>query len=151
MLMRKILFACLVLALWAPMPAKTQTQPGVDAPRRAAPAVKVRPKLIAVVFSRNGCGPCRILGPKLKAVRSELDNAPIVFVQFSGPGFGREKEEARAKALGLWQVYQDNVEKMGSVVLVNLRTREVIESIEYLYTEDDVRDAFNEALISARS
>lgn len=132
---RLLLVLFFAAALWMPAPASAQK-----------PAMHQQPRLIAAVFDSSTCGPCRILTPKFDSVMTEFQDAPIMVVRFEDGLFARGKEAAKAKSLGITDVYLEHRGRKGGIVLMSADTRAVLESVGYLYTEDDIRSALREAL-----
>jgi len=149
-MLRHALFALLVTAIWLPGPAAPQQ----SAPPKAYAARSMTagsPAVIAAVFSDGSCGPCRKLDPKFESAASAFKAAPIEIVTFKNSFFSRGGEAKEAKRLGITPIYEEYRDRQATVVLIDARKREVIETIKYLYEEEDMRHALREALSRARA
>lgn len=98
------------------------------------------PERLAVLMYADWCNSCKVLDPKLKAVRPEFEQGKILFVRFD---FTNERTSHQssmlAQALGVGGLYEKNAGKTGYVALVDRASGQTIEKITKEHSEGDIR------------
>ncbi|MGD2131201.1 MAG: hypothetical protein PVI23_00300 [Maricaulaceae bacterium] len=145
MLRRALFPAFLALAVAAvafwPGPSQGQTEPSEDR------------TVVAAFFSSNFCAACRILEPRLADVLPDYEDRPIDYVKlnqtFSVVTGGRIRDLAERHGVG--ELYDDLKGATGLVALVDPRDGQVIEIITVDYGRENIRDAFDRALMTVNA
>lgn len=102
---------------------------------------KAADSVVAVAFHADWCPGCKILGPKMKEVRSggELDKANILFVKLNFTDkVTTHQSKLHAEALGLGEMFKKNAGKTGFVLLVDPKTHEVVDKIDYKMDVEEI-------------
>ncbi len=113
--------------------------------------VKEDRAVVAAMFFSNFCASCKILDPKITAVRPEFLERPIDFVKFNQSYSALNAGELRAiaEAHGIPEIYDTYAGQTGFMVLVDPESQGIIEIVTVGYSESDIRRALERALASA--
>lgn len=106
-----------------------------------------QPRLIAVTMWAEWCNSCRILDPKVEAVKREFEGQAVFFTRFDmTDDFTKEQSAYYASLIGLETLYREHAGKTGYMLLVKSETKEVVARI----TRDKSNDEIKQTISSAR-
>ena len=116
-------------------PNKSEETPGTD----AMPAQG--PSLIAVCLWNAACEACKKLGDKYARVKADLEgNGDTLFVRFDTTTPESQKQSRMlAAALGLESIYDTYEGESGKVLLIDPRTREIVDTLSASQPEAALR------------
>jgi len=115
----------------------------------AATAVKEeaqQPLLVGVLHHADWCGSCKVLDPKLEAVKRDFQDQGVLFTQVD---LTDEFTQAQSVLFASWVGYKDvlaNNQKTGFMLLVNPATGETMGKLTKVQSEDELRATIGEAL-----
>lgn len=111
------------------------------------PAQAERPELVGVLFYADWCGACKVLDPKIEAVKPSFDDAPVLFTRVDLTNrYTRHQSELLTSQLGLADLYAQYGNKTGFMVLVEPATGEVRGRLLSAMSEGDIARAIRDAL-----
>lgn len=127
------LLMCLVVAAWG----------------HATPASPT--KVLAIFFTADWCGSCKVLKPKLEEVKREFAAQPVLFTQFDlTDDFTREQSARYSELIGLEPLYREYERKergrTGFVLLVSATDRKPIGQVTANLTVAEIRAQITKAL-----
>lgn len=129
-----VALACLGLAL---------TTAAAAAPAAAA----AKPKVVGVLFYADWCASCKVLEPKLDAVKRDFAGKSIVFTRVDmTDDFTKSQSALLAAQLGVGAAYAENAPKTGFMLLLDAATGRVLAKLTKTQTEDELRAEINKAL-----
>lgn len=102
--------------------------------------------IVAVTFSSQWCGPCKILKPRLAAIKPDFASKPVRFVELSFTFGEQDNFQDLAQAEGFSSVYERYNKATGFTVLVNRDTGNVIDILTIDHTKADMRSIIENAL-----
>ncbi|MEO1150524.1 MAG: thioredoxin domain-containing protein [Pseudomonadota bacterium] len=102
--------------------------------------------LVAVTFASAWCGPCKILQPRLAAVRPDFADRPVRFVTLDFTMGESAGYADLAQTEGFTQAYRRYEGATGFTVLVNRHTGDVVDVLTADHSRDTMRTALNKAL-----
>ena len=111
----------------------------------AAGADPARPHIVAAEFYSGWCGVCRLLEPKLNAVRPAYENAPIDFVKFDFTWGKKKKHKELAAAYGVTPQYERFKRGQGYVVFIDPASGLVLDVVTGLDSRKELEAAFARA------
>ncbi len=135
--MRALVAAAVVLAAVAVWPSGWSTaEPTQDR------------RLVAAMFYSNFCASCRILDPKIEAVKPDFDGRPVDFVKFNQTfsAFNTSSLRELAHEHGVPTVFEEYRGATGFMLLVEPETERVVAMITMSYSRDEIRAAIDRAL-----
>lgn len=104
------------------------------------------PKVLAVLMYADWCSSCKVLDPKLQAVRPEFDQSEILFLRFDFTDEGTAfQSHMLAQTLGLSELYKRNGGRTGYMVLVDRTTGEIISIIQAGDSEAEIQQMLHAA------
>lgn len=107
-------------------------------------------RVIGLKFYADWCGNCKVVDPRLEAVKPEFASEPILFVRVDETNDATKAHSARyANHLGLGEVYQAQGGRTGYMLVLDADSKEVLGRITRNDSEDDIRKIFREALAAA--
>ncbi len=113
--------------------------------------ISERAELVAVTFSSKWCGPCKILKPRLAAIKPDFAGKAVRFIDLSFT-FGEQAEFYEiAKAEGFSEVYEHYNAATGFTVLVDRDHGKVLGILTMDHSKDMMRDVISRALVVASS
>ena len=138
--MRRLLLPALALGLLvSALPALAADAPADD-----------EPKVLALVFAADWCGACKVLDPKLQAVKPGLADLPVELVMLDlTDADARAASAATARRGGYSAVYDAHAGKTGFVLLVDASSKEVLDRIVHTDTEAEMRQKVRRAIARA--
>jgi thiol-disulfide isomerase/thioredoxin len=115
----------------------------------AAAADPVEPKVVGLMFFADTCASCKVLDPKIQAVKGEFVEQPILFATFDHSNDATKAQSAMlAAALGVGGIYAAQEKASGFLVLVDAKTRQPVGKLTRDMSEDDIKAEINKALKS---
>jgi len=130
------------LAVWqgfARVGARAQMQETVGVQSKDA-------ELVAVTFASAWCGPCKILQPRLTAVRSEFTREPVRFLTLDYTLGEQDSFEVTAEAEGFGEAYKRFTGATGFTVLIDRQTGDVLDVLTADYSKTAMKQALRRAL-----
>lgn len=104
------------------------------------------PKVLAVLMYADWCASCKVLDPKLQAVRPEFEQSDILFLRFDFTDEGTTFQSGMlAQTLGLAELYERNGGRTGYMVLVDRTSGEVMAMIRAQNSEAEIRQMLRAA------
>ena len=108
-------------------------------------------KVIGLLFYADWCGSCKVLDPKLDAVKPDFAHQPVLFTRVDMTDDAAKAYAARyANYLGLGEIYAENQGRTGFMLLVDARGKKVLGSLTRNESEGDIRAAIKKSLAQAR-
>ncbi len=123
----------------------------------AAPESEVKaevqgPRAIAVKFHADWCGYCKAMGNVFEEMQAKFDTLPVLYITLDQTReFDRRQSQYLAQALGLEKVWAEHGGKTGFILLVDGRSREVIQTLKHDQTLKDMGAKLVEAVEKASS
>lgn len=111
--------------------------------------ISERAQVVAVTFSSKWCGPCKILKPRLAAVKPDFAGKPVRFIELSFTFGEPDTYRALAEAEGFATAYRQYHKATGFTVLINRDSGKVIDILTMDFTKDAMRAAITQALADA--
>ncbi len=106
-----------------------------------------KPQVIAVKFHADWCGSCRAMGTAFEDIANKLDGKPALFLTFDLTNqTTRRQAELLAGAMKLNKVWSANSDKSGFVVLVDARTRLVVDRLTSKHSVKEMASAVKRAM-----
>ncbi len=107
--------------------------------------------IIVVTFASQWCGPCKILKPRLAAVKPEFSEKSVRFVELNFT-FGEKHEYSELAALeGFSEAYKNYRSATGFSVVVNRNGGQVLDVLTANYSKSAMRAAISRALAIAKA
>jgi thiol-disulfide isomerase/thioredoxin len=115
----------------------------------ATAAEPVEPKVVGLMFWAETCASCKVLDPKIQAVKGEFVQQPILFATFDHSNNGTKAQAAMlAAALGAGDIYRAQEKASGFLILVDAKTKQPIGKLTRDMSEEDIKTEINKALKS---
>ena len=108
------------------------------------------PKIIAVKFHADWCGYCKAMGPVFEELQAKFDREPVLYVEFDQTrDFDRKQSRYMAHAMGLDSVWNEHGGKTGFILLIDTKTREVMQKLTHDQNIKQMGAAIKDAVRSA--
>lgn len=105
------------------------------------------PKVIGLMFFSDTCGSCKVLDPKIEAVKKDYLGKPILFTTLDHSNDGSKNQAAlHAYTLGVGKVYEAQEKASGFMLLVKPGSGEVIAKLTRDMSEADIKASLDKAL-----
>jgi thiol-disulfide isomerase/thioredoxin len=145
----------LAALLLASLAGSTPAQAEATARSLEAPAVEAAageaPAVVAVKFHADWCGSCRAMGPAFEDLANKHDGAPVLFVELDQTNQTRARQASLlATALGLGPAWTENRGKTGFILLLDGRTKQVLDRLTAERTLKEMSAALEAAVAQAR-
>jgi thiol-disulfide isomerase/thioredoxin len=115
----------------------------------ATAAEPVEPKVVGLMFFADTCASCKVLDPKIQAVKGEFVEQPILFATFDHSNAVTKAQAAMlAAALGVGDVYKAQQKASGFLILVDPKTKQPIAKLTRDMSEEHIKTEINKALKS---
>lgn len=106
-----------------------------------------KPKVVGLLFYADWCGSCKVLEPKLNAVKKEFSGQPILFTRVDlTDDFTKEQSVLLASQLGFTATYTENAPKTGFMLLLDPATGRVLSKLTKTQSEEELRAEIKKAL-----
>lgn len=128
-----------------PAPVKqpeSDSKPSGTAQARAAES----PKVIAINFYADWCPGCKALKPKLEEAMKDAAGQPCLNVKLDQTDKDSKQAQYMLAALGLGDLWKENAGKTGFVLLVDTKTKKVVNKITYNQEVKDIKSSLMAAL-----
>jgi hypothetical protein len=113
----------------------------------ATAAQPVEPKVVGLMFFADTCASCKVLEPKIQAVKGEFVEQPILFATFDHSNDATKLQAAMlAAGLGVGDIYKAQEKASGFLILVDAKTKAPVGKLTRDMSEDDIRKEINKAL-----
>lgn len=108
-----------------------------------------KPKIIGVLMYSDTCGSCKVLDPKIDAVKKEFAGEPVLFTRVDQSNdFTKHQSSLHAAQLGIHGVYAEQEGKTGYMLLISTSDNSVAGRITRDQSEEEIKAAIQEALKS---
>jgi len=112
----------------------------------AAFADEGKPAAVGLIFHADWCGSCKVMDPKIEEARTELGDAPVLFVVLDHTDEATTRQAAMlAEALGYGEIFRERDGKTGAMLLINTASGEVVETV----TREDSAESIQAKVQSA--
>lgn len=112
-------------------------------------AQPVEPKVVSLMFWADTCASCKVLDPKIHAVKKEFVEQPILFATFDHSNDATKLQAAMlATGLGVGDIYKAQEKASGFLILVDAKTKQPVGKLTRDMSEEDIRKEINKALKS---
>lgn len=137
--------AAAVLLAAAPLSAQAQS---VEPVAPSTPEAAAERPIKAVMFYSGVCGACRVLDPRINAVKGEFDGRAVEFVRFDQTfslfrGGALDAQAETAEVEDVWARYKGGT---GFMAIVDAATGAEIDIVIVRHSKDDIRAAIERAL-----
>ncbi len=104
------------------------------------------PKLLAVMFHADWCATCKVLEPKLNQVKRDFQGQSVLFTQFDlTDEFTKDQSARYAALLGLENIYRENANKTGFMLLINWPSKRVLGKITKEKNPEEIKSMLTHA------
>jgi thiol-disulfide isomerase/thioredoxin len=115
----------------------------------ATAAEPVEPKVVGLMFFADTCASCKVLDPKIQAVKAEYVEQLILFATFDHSNDVTKVQAAMlAAALGVGDIYKAQEKASGFLILVDAKTKQPVGKLTRDMSEEDIKTEINKALKS---
>ncbi|MEL6790555.1 MAG: thioredoxin domain-containing protein [Pseudomonadota bacterium] len=121
------------------------------AERRIMGAASAQTDIVAVTFASAWCGPCKILQPRLAAVRPDFAGNRVRFITLDFTMGAPATYPDLAVTEGFSAAYARYEGATGFTVLVNRHTGDIVDVLTADYSKADMRTALTQALKQAQA
>jgi thiol-disulfide isomerase/thioredoxin len=106
-----------------------------------------KPQLVGLVFYADWCGTCKVIEPRIDAVKKELADKPVLITRVDlTDDATRAQSQLFANWVGLGEIYQEHASATGFMLLIDPAQPKVIQRITAQHTEQQIRQAIDQAL-----
>ncbi|MGH7945082.1 MAG: thioredoxin family protein [Opitutaceae bacterium] len=89
-----------------------------------------KPKVVGLLFYADWCGSCKVLEPKLDAVKKDFAGQPILFTRVDmTDDLTKEQSALLASQLGFSGIYAENAPKTGFMLLIDSANGRVVSKL----------------------
>jgi len=115
----------------------------------ATAAEPVEPRVVGLMFFADTCASCKVLDPKIQAVKAEYVEQPILFATFDHSNDATKVQAAMlATALGVGDIYKAQEKASGFLILVDAKTKQPVGKLTRDMSEENIKTEINKALKS---
>lgn len=146
--MKPTLLPALALSLAAALAVIPAAITPAQAAQASAPAEKAR--VVGVLFYADWCASCKVLDPKIQAVKRDFAEDSVLFTRFDlTDEFTRRQSLLLAEQLGLGEIARKHGNTTGFMLLVSNADGRVLGRLVRTNSEADIRQSIQGALASA--
>jgi len=115
----------------------------------ASHAEEAKAEVVGLLFYADWCGSCKVLDPKLEAVKPDFADAPILFTRVDATdAFTKHQSALFASRIGLSKIYEENASSTGFMLLIDADSGKVLDKLVKTQTEAQLRSSIQKALQS---
>jgi len=105
------------------------------------------PEFLAVTFYADWCGSCKVLDPRVEAVKKEFAGENILFTRVDHTDdFTQEQSKLFANLLGIGSIYEEHAPATGFLLLIDMDTNEVLDRLTREDDEEAIKAKIRQAL-----
>ena len=106
-------------------------------------------KVIGVLMHADWCPDCKLLAPKMEQVQRGFSDQGILFMEFDmTDDYALSQSQKFAKLLGLSDLFKAYAGRTGYVVLLNAQTHEILGTLRFDHSEEELQQLVATALAS---
>lgn len=106
-----------------------------------------QPKLLGLMFYADTCATCKVLDPKIEAVKADYLGKPILFAKLDHSNDGSKNQAALlAGSLGVGEIYKAQEKASGFLLIIDAASKQVVGKLTRDMTEADIKAEFDKAL-----
>jgi thiol-disulfide isomerase/thioredoxin len=115
-------------------------------------ASQQKPQVVGLIFYADWCGTCKVLEPRIDEVKKELTDKPVLITRVDLTDEAtRAQSQLFANWVGLGEIYREQGGATGFMLLIDPEEQKVIQRIGAQHTEEQIRQAIDQALAAASS
>lgn len=108
------------------------------------------PAIIAVKFHADWCGFCKSMGNVFEELQAKYDTQPVLYVTLDQTrSFNRDQSRYLAGELGLVDMWTENGGKTGFILLIDAKTRSVVNRLTHDQTLKQMGATLMQAVATA--
>jgi len=105
------------------------------------------PKVIGLLMYSDTCGSCKVLDPKLDAVKKDFAGQPILFTRADQTDdFTKHQSALHTRLLGVADIYAEQAGKNGYMLLIDVKDKKVLGKLMKTQSEEELKAAIAAAL-----
>ncbi|HEY5552644.1 MAG TPA: thioredoxin domain-containing protein [Opitutaceae bacterium] len=112
-----------------------------------ASAEAAKPKVVGLLFYADWCSSCKVLEPKLDAIKKDFAGQPVLFtrVDFTDD-FTKEQSDLLASYMGIDDAYVEQGRKTGFMLLIDTESKQVLGRLVKTQSEAELKAGIEAAL-----
>jgi thiol-disulfide isomerase/thioredoxin len=111
---------------------------------KPAPA---KPKVLGVLFYADWCASCKVLEPKLTAIKKDFAGQPVLFTRVDQTdAFTKEQSAMLANVLGVADIHAQQEGRTGHMLLIDTSSRRILGTLTRAESERELKAAIERAL-----
>ncbi|MGF1527207.1 MAG: thioredoxin domain-containing protein [Candidatus Competibacterales bacterium] len=108
------------------------------------------PEVIGLLFYADWCGSCKVLDPKLSAVKPQFSGQPVLFTQVDMTDeFTVEQSTLFSSAMGVEAVFAEHAPKTGFMLLIDADDNAILDRLTKELSEAELAEKISQALEKA--
>ncbi|MEM1223508.1 MAG: thioredoxin domain-containing protein, partial [Verrucomicrobiota bacterium] len=108
-----------------------------------------KPEVLALMFYSESCGSCKILDPKVKAVKENYLTKPILFATFDHSNPASINQAALlAEGLDVEKIYNAQQKASGFMLIIDAESNEILAKLNREMSEAEIKASLDQALES---
>ena len=105
------------------------------------------PKVIGLLFYADWCGSCKVLDPKIEAIKKDFAKDPVLFTRVDlTDDFTKGQSKLFANWVGLADIFAEHGKKTGFMLLIDSAEKKILSKLTKTQSEDELRDEIKAAL-----
>jgi hypothetical protein len=107
------------------------------------------PKIIGLLMYSDTCASCKVLEPKLNAIKKDFTGQPILFTRVDQSNdFTKHQSVLYSSLLGVQQIYAEQGGKTGYMLLIDTKDKKVLGKLIKTQSEAELKATIESALKS---